>query len=364
MRHTALVAILLFCLLALAGCTGGQDNTPRAVQFYLEEDGTPFTKGAASVVLEPTAVFPEGERQDTLWVAAVSREMRTGDVPTKGIPYNATEGFPTEGTLGLMAYTYATHGADTTSWTLYTASNDSRTVCYVPEASRWIPAPDLFYPTEEGYIRFFAFGPKDAQVTGVSARDHAGPALSYTAPADLAAQRGLLVAAPDQRPCPPGLLEMGVPLDLQHVLSGVRFAVSNRLKLVSVSVSGVYDQGVYYVVRGRWNTLGKSVTTPSWPISISNYAEDMVAGTAAFDCVAPRFTLLMIPQRLPTGATVSVRVQKEDLSYLNYNIDVGGQLWEKGKLTQYVIADIKMYFGINVNDYPSFDPLDWGDEEE
>ena len=305
---------MAFCLLALQ-CAGRLEDVPPSIQFYLEDGITHVTKG---------------------------------------VPY--TGGFPLDKKLELIAYQYDSPGILPSAWNLYTEEDDGRPMAYDSDAGRWLPTPDLYFPgSGEGFLRFFAFGPYDPDseeepVTGISAKEGAAPKLSYRVPSAIAHQTGLLVADSQERYYPPRLEAMSVPLSLRHVLSGVRFAVYKEFKLISVTVSGVYDQGVYDMYSGSWSEYGKFTETPSYTIVIDDYAEDMVPLGAEYDQTAPRFTLMMIPQRLPAEARISVQLEGEDDPRI---IDVSGQLWEKGKLVTYIIADEYAFFRISVGDYPT-----------
>ncbi len=340
------ISLIACCLLALQ-CTGRQEGMPQPIQFYLDQDFAQATK--SSLVLEPTPIFPEGEQMDTLWIAAVARDMKTEENLTKGVPYNSVTGFPTDKNLGVIAYTYEDEGASSSLWELYTEDDNSRTTSYVSDTGRWIPSPDLYYPSGEGYMRFFAFGPKDASITGVSASAGAGPTLSYTVPDytdpdNIFNQHGLLVATPDEQSYPPNLGTISVPLNMTHVLSGVRFAVDNVLKLISIEVSGVYDQGKYDVLGGSWSNFNKSGGgSPSYNISISNYGTDMVVWNAVMDAPAPKHTLMMVPQLLPAGARITVQLDGEATPRV---FNVAGQIWEKGKEVTYIVVARREYVSL------------------
>ena len=58
----------------------------------------------------------------------------------------------------------------------------------------------------------------------------------------------------------------------------------------------------------------------------------------------------MIPQQLPVEARITVQLEGEIDPHV---IDVGGQLWEKGKLVTYIIADEYAVFTLNIGDYPT-----------
>lgn len=348
-----IIPFLTLCLSVIQCTDRQQEYAHQPIQFYLEDGRSALTKSVASLLCAPIAIPPVGNQQDTLWLAAVVQEMN-GDAHTKGIPYTSSGGFPTDKELGLIAYRYDYPGVEPSAWTLYTEEDDCRPMVYDSDAGRWLPAPDLYYPDSgEGFLRFFAFGPYDPDsesepVTEISAEDGSAPALSYTVPSDITSQRGLLVAASADRHYPPRLEAMSVPLSLSHVLSGVRFAVYNGFELVSATVSGVYDQGEYDILGGGWSDLDTS--SPSYTISISDYAEDMVSLNATYDQTVPRFTMMMIPQQLPAEARITVQLEGEIDPHV---IDVGGQLWEKGKLVTYIIADEYAVFTLNIGDYPT-----------
>ena len=330
------------CLLALQ-CTRVEPTGPTPVQFFLDESPVQFTKSPEEQAMNPTAVFSEGEQRDTLWVAAVSGDCGSGYGLTKGTPYT-TANFTSN--LGLVGYTYSSQSQQTTpaNWTLYPGASDQ--TLSQSASSRWIPTTDLYYPSSEGYIRFFAYGPQnDASITPASGSD---PVLSYTVPEAIANQKGLLVAAPDPIQTPPQLQDMCVPLTMQHVLSGVRFAIddSENFRLASVTVSGVYDKGNYNMRSGEWSSPDYSVVSPTYTITIpgesySTYME----GDGAYDRLKSAYTLMMIPQTLPSTARISVTLtdlHPEDSDvYGSFTVDISDQVWQKGKLTTYIIAHDK-----------------------
>ena len=366
MRGTRIIFLIACCLLVLQ-CTGRQEGMQQPIEFYLDQDFAQTTK--SSLVLEPTPIFPEGEQVDTLWIAAVARDMKTDDHLTKGVPYSSATGFPTDKNLGVIAYTYDSEGASFSLWELYTEEDDSWPLRYSVETGRWLPTPDLYYPSVEGYVRFFAFGPReenltDENVTGISAEKHSAPALSYTVPSAIEDQRGLLVASPEPRQYPYRLQDLSVPLRLEHVLSGVRFAVDYLHNLISVTVSGVYDQGKYYMASESWGEHRKSIVVnpgPSYfigpfnPASSSYYESDMERVSSILYRVASKYTLMMIPQYLPDGAKITVQLEGEASPRV---LNVSGQLWEKGKIVTYLIAYDRISLSAMVPDNLIWDTSD------
>ncbi len=330
------------CLLALQ-CTRVEPTGPTPVQFFLDESPVQFTKSPEEQAMNPTAVFSEGEQRDTLWVAAVSGDCGSGYGLTKGTPHT-TANFTAN--LGLVGYTYSSQSqqTDTTRWTLYPGASGQ--TLSQSASGRWVPTTDLYYPSTEGFIRFFAYGPQDdASITPASGN---APVLSYTVPSAIADQNGLLVAAPDPIQTPPQLQDMCVPLTMQHVLSGVRFAIDNseNFRLASVTVSGVYNRGNYNMLNGEWSGQ-KPVDSPTYTITIpSESYSTYMEGDGAYDRLKSAYTLMMIPQTLPSTARISVTLvdtnARDDTDYnTSFTVDIRDQVWQKGKLTTYIIAHDK-----------------------
>lgn len=334
-------ALTRYCLLTLLLVSCSRLSTdPVPVAFVVDSDvqSSIVTKASgATQVLSPIAL-KGNDGQPDLYVSAVAIPMgeRLEDYVTKAVPYSSTSGIEIDGTkhLGMAAYTYPSNSPApaASAKTVY----GTRTLDYSGTSGRWLPTDALYYPnTQSGYIQFFAFAPYDAAVTSFTADSEADPTITYTVPAAINSQRGLLVAEPVERQSMPALTEVNVPLVFHHVLSGVSFQVEDGLTINSIVVSGVYDHGTCNLNTREWSALTKigGSGTPTWTFTNpSVHLED--SWLRRLDD-----TLMMMPQVIPSGATISVSVQNVSASTtISYVLDIGGQLWEQGKLVHYMLA--------------------------
>ena len=329
-------ALTRYCLLTLLLVSCSRLSTdPVPVAFVVDGNvqSSIVTKASgATQVLSPVAV-KGGEGQPELYVSAVAIPLgeRLEDYVTKAVPYSSTSGIETSTHIGMAAYTYASNSPvpAASAKTVY----GTRTLDYSGTSGRWLPTENLYYPnTQTGYIQFFAFAPYDAAVTDVTADNFADPTISYIVPAAIASQKGLLVASPVERRAMPALTEVNVPLVFHHVLSGVSFQVEKGLTINSIVVSGVYDRGVCNLNTREWSSVTK-VGTPSWTFT-SPAVHTVNDWISRLDD-----TLMMMPQEIPSGATITVSVQNEsDESTIAYVLNISGQIWEQGKLVHYMLA--------------------------
>ena len=244
------------------------------------------------------------------------------EMETKGEPYTALGGLPTDGSLslGVVTYKYAASGTAESGKIQHHANVEAT---WNSRFNRWVPTHEISWPRTGGYLQFYAYAP---YTTSISSGNGFNPVITYQVPADVSAQKGLLVSAPVEVPDNPAARgnSQDVALSFRHVLSGIRFTVGSGVK--SVMLSGVYDKGRYDVDSG-WGSFEQLSQT--YTLTAAETATEI---------------LMMIPQTLPAGATVTIT--KSDNSTIV--IPVGGHVLEQGKIIIWnVTADSPVSFSVS-----------------
>lgn len=346
-----IITLFLAVSISLMACQKEPVKTePIGFDAYMYSSAVSVKSGATKQLVNPV-LLEGGSGEEPLYYGVVETDMDV-NLPTKGAPYSAASGFPTTSNFGLCAYIYDDEDDPVSSKTLYTAGlSPWRTVSYNDVSARWLPSGGLDWPLTSRYMDFYAFAPLD-NVSSVSASDGNLPAFSYTVPSAIEDQHGLLVASSTGRSANPQMREYSVPLGFHHVLSGVRFMVASTLLINSITVSGVYDQGAYDMEDASWSGRDKSVTTPSY--RIDSPSTTVVEG---FRYVDADNILMMIPQTLPSGATITIWIAGEETARV---LNVNGQQWRAGKLVTYIIAKEGRFALLgDTEGYPEDDGSDW-----
>ena len=247
-------------------------------------------------------------------------DLRDTTIVTKGTPIsNSTIN---NNNLGVLAYTYNELNAAESEKKLYSTPLP---VSYDNVSAEWRPSPPLFWPRDNKYIQFYAYAPF-GQAT-VSAADANNPVISYTTPSVVSDQNGLLVANPVQVwDNPKTETEEVVHLTFRHVLSGIRLRIDKDYEIQSVTLSGIYDTGNFDMTAGTWSDLGK--VSPARTYSLSSPACTV---DGDFNVMDQYF--MLIPQTLPDGTTLTVRVGGED-----FVVDMAGRELPQGKLTTFTFT--------------------------
>lgn len=247
----------------------------------------------------------------------------TTDVQTRGIPYGSENKKDLDGPFTVWAYTYAEAGAPDSQKQLY---GEPVQVAKSSSADIWIPTRNYLWPNKKEMIDFFAFAQdeKDEPAT-LDAGNPAAPTLTYTVPANVPDQHGLMVAGPVERKDNPSDGESNVALVFKHALAGVTFKTSQDVTIKEIKVSGIYDTGVFNMKAMAWESIDKVTDERIYTIENPTTAEDGVFNE--------EFTLMLLPQTCPEGATLIVTTDKKEVTF-----KIEGDEWKQGELTTYVLA--------------------------
>ena len=255
--------------------------------------------------------------------------------PTKGIPYNE-EDKPEDLSFGVAAYTVTASGTDAKRYFGPTK------VFFDTDAGRWTMDAPAAWPNRGASIRFFAYGPYDADV--METPESALPQLHYSASKmDMEAQRGLLVYASDPLPDYPATSSGAeIQFRFRHVLSAVSFIMGEGIEIESISVNGVYDEGTYDYASDEWEEL--KTAEASYRI-----AQPEVEEYEGFAFVDAKHTLLFPPQMCPEGASIHLEAGGKSM-----DIPLSGHQWKQGHIVLYILGRNDYHYEFEV---PEVDDL-------
>ena len=169
----------------------------------------------------------------------------------------------------------------------------------------------------------------------LSAQQTAGaPTITYTTPSAVADQKDLLVAAPAEMdgasaPDKPAALTFG------HALTAVRFTVGDDMmagRITKVTLKNVYGKAVYDMGTAQWSGFTSSS-------SFTQTLSKDVDGTPDEEITPEEATFMMIPQTLPSGATIEVGyTDKLTSTARTLTASIAGTTWPVGRTVTYRIS--------------------------
>lgn len=201
----------------------------------------------------------------------------------------------------------------------------------VTEASAWTTS--YYWPGAGRNIRFFAYAPYGGQGIVLSDKTSAGtPSITYTIPTDVADQQDLLVAATSGMA---GNTAAAAPLSFAHALTAVRFTTGDDMmsgRITKITLKGVYGSGSHTMGSDSWNGYG-ATTDFSQPLAAA------VDGSANQEITPVAATFMMLPQTLPSGASIEV-VYTDDLTSTQRTLiaSIAGSQWPMGRTVTYRIS--------------------------
>ena len=291
-----------------------------------------------AVALERVQTLAEG---DTLRLYAQEEAFPLADTPsTKASVYTGTS-LPTDVSLGLMAYKYATAGSALSQWTLHTSPAVMEAVydgSRSGKSRKWVPTSKLLWPGS-GCVRYFAYAPYGASGATVTAASGSAPQIAFTVPSSYAEQVDLLVSNASSS-CEyegdPLVTEIDVPMTLQHALTGIRFRVEKGMSITSVSVTGVLNKGTLPLWGSGSHTWSPDASSTG-SYTLTNPA--LKSENASYDITEDAYTLMLLPQTLPEGARIEAVVSGGGNSKTITAV-MDGEIWPAGKLITYTITTL------------------------
>ena len=173
------------------------------------------------------------------------------------------------------------------------------------------------------YASFYAFWP----YTLSSHRD--GDRLANIS---VSGEEDILIAATGPLDDNPSAQGGNVQLRFRHALTGVRFEPQEGYTISDITLSGIYSRGDYNFLSGTWENLQAS---------------------ASYEGYASGEPLLLLPQTLPAGASLTVMVAYQGMTPepLTLTDLLAGTTWHPGTLVTYLIGQGE--FSYNVDLLPS-----------
>lgn len=201
----------------------------------------------------------------------------------------------------------------------------------VTQASQWTTS--YYWPGSGQNIRFFAYAPYGGQGIVLSDKTSAGtPSITYTIPTDVADQQDLLVAATSGMA---GNTVAAAPLSFAHALTAVRFTTGDDMmsgRITKITLKGVYGSGSHTMGSDSWNGYGATT-------DFSQTLAAAVDGAANQEVTPVAATFMMLPQTLPSGASIEV-VYTDDLTSTQRTLtaSIAGSQWPMGRTVTYRIS--------------------------
>ena len=205
----------------------------------------------------------------------------------------------------------------------------------VTKADNW--QTKYYWPNDGRQMRFFAYAPYNCDgLTLPSAPLIGTPTVDYTVPDDVADQTDLLATWTADQTQPAS--SATVPLSFHHILAAVRFVTGDQIlqgKITKVTLKDIPATGTYTPNTagvGSWTDL-KNNKTFTKTLSVT------VDGSADQPITSPDATFMMIPQELPSSATIEIEYA-DDLSGITRTLSasIAGQNWPEGKTVTYRIS--------------------------
>ena len=227
-----------------------------------------------------------------------------------------------------------------------------------------------FYWPESGKIRFYSYYPYKADA--VTASKGTAPTITYTVPEKVGDQADVLVTS---QATDVATKSGTVPIKFKHTMTAIRFATGNLIgcTIKRIGLKGVSGKGTYNLATGtNWEvstlaaerrdfyiypnyvTVGPTATEQANQIDTSVSSEQMNIIMHPDDS-----TMIMLPQTLPTGATLIVELEKKEVTgyddgKLTLSYDLGGNTWSPNTTVTYTINSTSINYSFSATQPGTF----------
>lgn len=204
------------------------------------------------------------------------------------------------------------------------------------EGSNWFVADNRNWPTA-GTVSFYAYAPyKDASFT----LNDNNKTIHYIVPTDVEKQPDFIVAKSEGKSFTSSSANTPVDLQFSHALTAITFSVSDDMEkgvINSIKIEGVMGEGDYDLSTNAWSVSSSSAASYNVPISTGGLA----VGTGTVN-LAANATLMMIPQKLSSGAKVTINFTPTGKSAKEASFSLGGTTWVAGNHVTYLLSTTKI----------------------
>ena len=214
--------------------------------------------------------------------------------------------------------------------------------------SVWSTEQIYYWPGADHSFQFYAWAPTDIPTDYLTTPSSPqNKLLAYTVPKAAADQKDIVVATTNEIQ---GDNNEAVPLTFKHICTAVRFAVGSQMQpgsIKSVALKGIPNTGTYDMAAGTWS-LGDAT------VDFSQTLNKETTGTEANgDAItSEQGTFMMLPQRLPAGATVEVVFANANNEKRTLTASIGNTEWTMGTTVTYKLS-ITPEYELGFSDIPT-----------
>lgn len=195
--------------------------------------------------------------------------------------------------------------------------------------NNWTMDNTYYWPGANHTLQFYAWAPADA-ITAPSSPENL--TFEYTVPEEATAQQDLVVANESRD----GDFKQAVSLGFKHICTAVKFVVGDEMQagtIKSVALKGVKNTGTYDMTNG-W-------TAVSGPADFTQTLDKVTTGNEGDgdEITSPAGTFMMLPQTLPSGASVEVVFHSATTNTdRTLSAPIEGTEWPIGKTVTYKLS--------------------------
>lgn len=214
--------------------------------------------------------------------------------------------------------------------------------------SVWSTEQIYYWPGADHSFQFYAWAPTDIPTDYLTTPSSPqNKLLAYTVPKAAADQKDIVVVTTNEIQ---GDNNEAVPLTFKHICTAVRFAVGSQMQpgsIKSVALKGIPNTGTYDMAAGTWS-LGDAT------VDFSQTLNKETTGTEANgDAItSEQGTFMMLPQRLPAGATVEVVFANANNEKRTLTASIGNTEWTMGTTVTYKLS-ITPEYELEFSDIPT-----------
>lgn len=195
--------------------------------------------------------------------------------------------------------------------------------------NNWTMDNTYYWPGANHTLQFYAWAPADA-ITAPSSPENL--TFEYTVPEEATAQQDLVVANESRD----GDFKQAVSLGFKHICTAVKFVVGDEMQagtIKSVALKGVKNTGTYDMTNG-W-------TAVSGTADFTQILDKETTGSKGDgdEITSPAGTFMMLPQTLPSGASVEVVFHSATTNTdRTLSTPIEGTEWPIGKTVTYKLS--------------------------
>lgn len=195
----------------------------------------------------------------------------------------------------------------------------------------WTMDNTYYWPGADHTLQFYAWAPANAITAAPTSPNNM--TFTYTVPTDATEQQDLVVANKSHE----GNFNQVVSLPFQHICTAVKFVVGEQMQagtIKSVALKDVKYEGSYDMTTGQWSLTDEQK-------SFSQTLNKRTTGSEIENTeITPADgTFMMLPQTLPTGASVEVVFQDGATgSERTLSATIGGTEWPMESTVTYKLS--------------------------